>query len=267
MERFAAEKFCLIASKLASVTSQFGGDRESVRQVWPKELHPLAARLEEILPDLQSIGLKTASLQVVDAVNRLRNQGKWVSAQVVQLLICINVAINSEMSTHGFRRVFPEREDFYENPALFGVKVEHSFSEASRDIRSAGSCYAADRNTACVMHLMRVLELGLNALAERLSVKFGRREWENVINDIEAAIAKINGPYAGLDWREQQRFYAEAAKDFRYFKNAWRNHAMHAREHYDAGDARMILDHVKAFMVHLAESKAGEEAQAETSQQ
>jgi hypothetical protein len=172
----------------------------------------------------------------------------------------MGVAIHSEMSTHLFLRVLPERADFYEQPDLFGAEVADNFPSASRDTQQAGSCYATDRNTACVMHLMRVLELGLNALADKLHVRFERREWENVINDLEAEVKKINGPHAGADWRQKQQFYGEAAKDFRYFKNAWRNHAMHAREHYDAPEARMIFDHVKSFMIHLADNELKEKS-------
>jgi hypothetical protein len=62
--------------------------------------------------------------------------------------------------------------------------------------------------------------------ANLINVVFQRREWENIIKDIESAIKKINGPHAGTDWKDKQHFLAEAAKDFRYFKNAWRNYAM-----------------------------------------
>ena len=70
---------------------------------------------------------------------------------------------------------------------------------------------------------------------------------------IEAEIKKINGPAWGSDWKVKQQFYSGAAKDFRYFKDAWRNHAMHFREHYEASEAKIILDHVKSFMIHLAD--------------
>jgi hypothetical protein len=73
-------------------------------------------------------------------------------------------------------------------------------------------------------------------------------------NIIESAVKKINGPHAGTDWKDKQHFLAESAKDFRYFKNAWRNYAMHFHEHYDASEAELILDHVKTFMVHLTEN-------------
>ena len=157
------------------------------------------------------------------------------------------------MSTHLFMHIFPERQGFYEQEELFGMTVNANFNSAKRDIKAAGSCYAADRNTACVMHLMRVLEVGLNTLAKTLGVSFDRRNWENLINDIDAEIKKINGPARGADWKEKQEFYSSAAKDFRYFKDAWRNHAMHFREHYEGSEAKTILEHVKAFMAQLAD--------------
>ena len=62
-------------------------------------------------------------------------------------------------------RVSAERSDFYLAHSLFGGKVDSAFPSAHHDIGEAGTCYATDRNTACVMHLMRVLELGLSAFA------------------------------------------------------------------------------------------------------
>jgi hypothetical protein len=56
----------------------------------------------------------------------------------------------------------------------------------------------------------------------------------------------------GPDWNQKQQFYSGAAKDFRYFKDAWRNHAMQYRERYTETDAKGILEHVRAFMVQLA---------------
>jgi hypothetical protein len=194
------------------------------------------------------------NLEVIDA--------RFSGMQVSQMLISLGINLSSEMETQLFMRVFPERAPFYEHYGLFGQAVEECFPGASRDIKAAGSCYAADRNTACVMHLMRVLELGLNTLASGFGVSFERRDWENVINDIEKAnTAKYEkGKPTGdkKHWQKERDFYAEAAKDFRYFKNSWRNHAMHIHEHYEAPEARSILDHVGTFMAHLAENGLAE---------
>jgi len=37
-----------------------------------------------------------------------------------------------------------------------------------------------------------------------------------------------------------------------FFKDAWRNHIMHVRDVYDEGRATSIWQHVKEFMLKLA---------------
>lgn len=52
---------------------------------------------------------------------------------------------------------------------------------------------------------------------------------------------------------ERLQFLSEAATDFRYFKNSWRDHIAHLRYTcQDREEAKMILNHVKSFMVHLS---------------
>ncbi len=251
MERFAAEKFCTICQNLAGIS----GDVLKVSHINPRQSGILRDTLAKLVDDCRKIGLKVSALQVEAFREKLANYDRVniPSVQISQSLDDIATAISCEMETKLFMRIFPEHEDFYEQDELFGAAVKVSFPSAKEDIKEAGCCFATDRNTATVMHLMRVLEVGLNTLAGTLGVSFDRRNWENVINDCDAAIKKINGPTWGADWKEKQEFYSGAAKDFRYFKDAWRNHAMHHRERYDTEEAKSILVHVKTFMVQLAD--------------
>jgi hypothetical protein len=256
MEKFSAEKFVHIASNLTGKSAQFCTE-DGQRVVNDFERRKLASLLDGLANECEQVGLKVSCLQI-RASSAALGATALIGIQVSQLLVDLGRAISSEMSAHLFMRIFPERVDFYEQEEMFGVAVNDGFPSAVRDVRESGSCYAADRNTACVMHLMRVLELGLNALAHEFGVPFDRRNWENIINDIEAKIAeRYEKGKPGADkesWDKQRAFYSEAAKDFRYFKNAWRNHAQHAHEHYEASEARTILDHVKTFMAHLADN-------------
>lgn len=252
MEKFAAEKFCTICTNL---TSMSGNLAHIGLTVSPKNTATLCETLKALAQDCKQIGLKVTALQVEAVICKFEAHStfNFPAVQISQILDDLATAISCEMETHLFLRVFPERADFYKQDELFGPQANVAFQSAKRDIKSAGTCYACDQNTACVMHLMRVLEVGLSVLARELKVLFDRRNWENVINDIEAEIKKINGPAWGPDWKAKQQFYSGAAKDFRYFKDAWRNHAMHFREHYEAAEAKSILDHVKSFMIVLAD--------------
>jgi hypothetical protein len=55
--------------------------------------------------------------------------------------------------------------DFYTGRKLFDAKVFSDFPSASFDFDEAGKSFALGRYTACVFHLMRVLEIGINGLA------------------------------------------------------------------------------------------------------
>jgi hypothetical protein len=251
MEKFAAEKFVTICSNISIIAA--GQMKDSPMLLEAEHRKVLADSLRKIERSCREIGLKTTALQILSVADRLDN-GYWLadSHQISQTLLCLNDAIRAEMSTHLFLRVFPNRAEYFEQEDLFSAIASAKFPSAKRDIKDAGTCYACDRNTAAVMHLMRVLELGLNTLARELKVPFDKRNWENIINDIECAIKKVNGPSFGSDWKTKLEFYSGAAKDFRYFKDAWRNHAMHFHEHYDDSDALTVLNHVGGFMKCLA---------------
>jgi hypothetical protein len=51
------------------------------------------------------------------------------------------------------------------------------------------------------------------------------------------------------DW---MKFYSEAAKEFYYFKDSWRNYVSHGGDPYDEHQALGTLEHVRGFMNHLA---------------
>jgi hypothetical protein len=140
----------------------------------------------------------------------------------------------------------------------FGNEVASSFSSANDDAYEAAICYATYRSTACVFHSMRVAEKGLIAVAKALNVPFSipfeYENWLNIINPIEKAIRDLEQNLSkGPVKAETLKFYSQAATQFFYWKNAWRNHVSHAREDYDEDQSEVIFKHVGDFMQYLAE--------------
>src|SRR5208282_5491043 len=62
-------------------------------------------------------------------------------------------------------------DKYFERDDMFGAKVYDRFPPARDDIKDAGNCYAASLYTACVFHLMRVAELGLRAIADKVGAE------------------------------------------------------------------------------------------------
>jgi hypothetical protein len=133
--------------------------------------------------------------------------------------------------------------------------IENEWSEAEL-------CYALERYTACVMHLMRLAELGLRTLTRRLvgetignrSVEFV--DWKPMLDAVEPVIAdKLKELDNQLRTKERERavgFYSGVMSHLKYLKTI-RDEAAHARGIYDQGQALSTLRRAKDFMTLLAE--------------
>jgi hypothetical protein len=183
--------------------------------------------------------------------------GKYDSIRLEFDLEQLYWRVQDEMSKILVMRIPKDRSEFFEQIQAFGPEVAASFPSASYDVEEAGNCYATDRNTACVFHAMRVLEIGLRVLANDLNVVFPTpielQNWNTIIEKIESTIRDQEKQLPkGTQKSEKMQFYSEAAKEFRYFKDAWRNHVAHSREKYGETEALRVLSHVRDFMQHLA---------------
>jgi hypothetical protein len=178
----------------------------------------------------------------------------WQAAVIQALLTEITHDLLAELSEPMFLHVNAARRDLYvQREPPFGVEVETRFEDSGKDIAAAARCFAMDVWTACVFHSMRVLEHGLRAMAERFEVSFTVDSWHKVIKGIEDGINELRNRSGLTDWdRLEITYYSEAAAQFRYFKDAWRNHVAHARMFYDERDADRVFSHVRDFMQQLA---------------
>lgn len=145
--------------------------------------------------------------------------------------------------------VMPSKHaSFYPDGAHFGEAVEEAFPTVAYDVAEAAKCRAVGRWTACVMHVMRVLETGLGALAGHFGVE-ADGNWNTILNQIESKAREVGKRTHG---KEAEQWAAEAGTHLRFIKNAWRNHAMHPLEKYDEERAVAIFDNARSFMQHLA---------------
>ena len=141
-------------------------------------------------------------------------------------------------------------EEFYRADQLFGSKVADRFPEAGEDIAEAGKCLALDRGTACVMHLQRVLECGLDALGKAVGVVKPMRDWGKYVEEIAKELER-SFKASGARTPDEQ-FYAESYVTFDAIRRAWRNPSMHVEKTHTPDQAEAIFVSSKSFMQHLA---------------
>ncbi|MCH7889598.1 MAG: hypothetical protein IIA00_10025 [Proteobacteria bacterium] len=162
-------------------------------------------------------------------------------------------AVTSELQTKLFLFIPPHRAAYYESDSIVNDDVQTEFPNASIEMRIAGNCYAASLSTACVFHCMRALEHGLKALAADVGLSFDIQNWQNIIDQIEAEIAKLRGSLPrGTAKNERLQFLSEAAAEFAHFKDGWRNYVSHNRATYEEAQALNVMSHVQTFFATLA---------------
>jgi hypothetical protein len=139
--------------------------------------------------------------------------------------------------------------------SAFGDEAIQNFRAIRLEVEEAGKCLALSRGTACVFHLMRIMEVGLRALGQSLNdPKMDPKtnpSWEAILKKADGELQK---PYAqrSREWQTDQQFFADATANLRAVKDAWRNPTMHIDIHYDEEKARDVWNAVRAFMRHLA---------------
>jgi hypothetical protein len=146
-------------------------------------------------------------------------------------------------------------EELYRAERLFGNEVAERFPSAAVDIEESGKCLALNRATACVFHLMRVMEVGLRALATSLSDPRidpkTNPTWHNILKKGDDELQKPIAQRAP-EWVADEKFFSEAQATLRAVQFAWRNPTMHVAINYDVEKAGDVMQSVKGFMRHLA---------------
>jgi hypothetical protein len=217
--------------------------------------------LDKIKDSLDELPLSFVLREQYARVRRLVPDSS--SDQVTTLVREFHNNLIMEMTGHWFLLVPADKRERYEQRQRpFGDAVAQTFDDASKDICAASRCFALDEWTACVFHLMRVLEHGLRALAVNVGLgadAMAHENWKNVIDLIEAKIRAMEGLPKSPEKIARLKELSGLASQFRYFKDAWRNHVSHSHESYDEREASNVWHHVKTFMEQMAEISSPEQ--------
>lgn len=210
-------------------------------------------RLPFLLKHLNACGFKSGEESLQQTVNDLPNLSASDLARDLKHFLN---HMEKALAERVYIWVAPERKDWCNLEQGFGPEVARAFPSAASDIAEAGNCYGAGLYTAAVYHSICALEPALKALAKHLKVKWhpASMTWGTALRMTEEKIHQVISPKAKTKADLARRdFLAQAAKEFRYFKEAWRDNTMHARlKDADQGEALRVLEHAKSFMEHLA---------------
>ena len=255
MLRFHADKFVEILNILNTVEGLMAVPQPiAVNRPLLRHFHTNVQRLEKLLQEmnLQVSAKKANQVHVMLTNVEQKDAEPW---GVVLKRSCeeLRERIAHELEGKAFYYI-SDRVHLLSDSPLFGDEVDRAFPSAQYDISESGRCLALRRSTACVVHLMRALEVALASLANALGMTLAAENWNTILNDIETEIRSRTKATHGQAWKDRDEpFFAEAAAHLRFIKNGWRNHAMHRRQKYTDEEAEAIYESGRSFMRHLSQ--------------
>lgn len=155
------------------------------------------------------------------------------------------------LSKRWFYALSASAAEHYGLVAAFGEGFWEKFKGARDDLEHAGNCLALGEGTACVMHLMRVLEIVIRDLGDRLGVTINPKDtWGYILNNtIDPAIKKL--PDGTDNEKRKKDQWSECRNYLWHVKQAHRDDSMHGKRAYTPNEAKEVFDATKTFALYL----------------
>jgi hypothetical protein len=249
MLRFYADKYAVITRILISLSDSLSSKEGRDKSVSTLNKTFILQNLQECSIFLEEIGLSICTKhakEIIDAVQQDKSC-EVVGGEVFQLFRNFCRELEGSIFYH-----IPSEQAKYSDPSepLFGLNVYEKFPMAIVDIEESGKCLAFGRGTACVFHLMRVMEVGLRSLGKGLEIPYAP-SWESYLKQINTKMETAHSKKTRV-WKKNEAFYRDAAGDLQMVKLAWRNPTMHITRTYSVEEADDVFRAVRAFMKHLS---------------
>jgi hypothetical protein len=173
-------------------------------------------------------------------------------------------AIHSELCYRRFAFVTTAKATEHDRFGLAWEGIWEQFTDSKEDSQRAIDCYALEQNTACVFHMMRVAEIGLRTIAQKVRVKLTDKgkplplefaTWNKVIDGIKSRIATARSKPKSERQNKQLQFYADTADQCTFIRDIWRNEVSHTRKGYKDVEAMGVIIRVRDFMELLAKGQ------------
>jgi hypothetical protein len=190
------------------------------------------------------LGLKVSALCIEEFLERFE-EGMTVG-KVQEAFGELENTIRREMSGVQFFFLPSKQMEYYLQKELFGAEVNAKFPTIQYDMVEAGNCFAMGRSTACVFHLMRIMEMGVQEFGKKLGVALvAEKNWQNILDEINKAIRGLPKGDPLIVPMNQ------ASANLFAVKLAWRNPVMHPKETYTLDEAKDLIGLVKLFIKQL----------------
>jgi len=209
-----------------------------------------ATNVDSLILQLQILQLPM-TIKSADRLSKHLFETNVLSSETLNLINDIRTRLGDELSEMALFGIKRHAELYEPKKPLFGEAVADKFALAIPDIEDAGKCLAVEQGTACVFHLMRIMEVGLKSVGDLLGIPYAP-SWESYIKQIQDKIGEKHDR-KGVDWKRDEPFFRDVLGDLQSIKICWRNPTMHVVRRYSSKEADQIFGTVRTFMMRLAD--------------
>lgn len=245
MLRLYADAFVRASSQIGQIYGQVQHGVAPAMSSWSV----ISGSLSELTVQCETMGLNATLAQIERVQNIVRAPPINIS-MFTSALMEINSRLNDELAARYLYCLDSNRVAYIQSNQ-FAPIVSERFPDAIPDMDEAAKCYAFERPTASIFHLMKVTEYALNEIAALLEIPDHNPTWEPIIRKIDA---ELKADYKDRKYKGNQDLLANVSTHLHAVKVAWRNKTMHVERINTMEHAKEIYDATCGLMRYLAEN-------------
>lgn len=210
--------------------------------------------LTVLIEHLSILSANVTIMAVHEAIELLQEDLSW--NDLLHPIEDINNTLTRELTLTRVYVLEVYKQRYYApEKSLFGKDFEDKFVSSAFELDEAAKCLALSRPTACVFHLMRLMEIAVRAVARCLAIpdpiQPAERSWGAVLKKIRDGIDAKWPTVAARSVGDGEVFDSLYAS-LDAVKNPWRNSTMHPANKYTDDEAEHIFTAVRGFIMRLA---------------
>lgn len=249
MLEFAAADFHAISSTLTQLQAQRG-----LFLLTPDGNKEFSEKMASLRQHAERLKMRSTLKQIGYLAQYIQEGGK-AQSEIARMLEELQKRIQEDLEARVFLTVSLDKAEFFAHDWLQDSDIAKAFPmTALPEMLNAGRCYAYDEDTACMFHLMRVIDFGLRVVAKSLGISYDARNWMGIANEIQK---NMEQKYATktVDWKKSEPLYAGILTDIQAISRGHRNPVLHELEKkYGERDAHYMIVVTEAFLSHLAQN-------------
>ena len=216
----------------------------------------LTGTLRSLRNEVVLVGANLTAMVIDRAIEQIE-KGECTEKKLGENIKTIQGRLEDELTLTSLMVLERDKAAYYDlKEPIFSEDVDQRLPKEIIDhFKEANKCYALDRYSACIYHLMGTLDITFKCIAKSLNTSIDifdpKLDWEKIIHNIQAGITSMSQSQP-KKWKKKEVLFEGLLLDIRAIRRVVRNPSAHYRETYTAEDALKFLNAIKTFMTDYA---------------